>query len=56
LPYSGGPDLLNAFVDVMLWGGERDNYLRIGRQELLYGSQRLISPLARTMRKVYREG
>jgi hypothetical protein len=38
--------LLNAFVD--LWLGSFDNnpiYGRIGRQELLYGSQRLISPL-----------
>ena len=39
-------DLLNAFVDLKV--GERDNkpiYLRFGRQELLYGSQHLISPL-----------
>lgn len=39
-------DLLNAFVDVKL-GSINDNpiYGRIGRQELLYGSQRLVSPL-----------
>jgi hypothetical protein len=39
-------DLLNAFVDVKLASTD-DNpvYARVGRQELLYGSQRLISPL-----------
>jgi hypothetical protein len=39
-------DLLNAFVDIKL--GELDEhpvYGRIGRQEMLYGSQRLMSPL-----------
>jgi hypothetical protein len=39
-------DLLNAFVDLKL--GEINNYpayLRVGRQELLLGSQRLVSPL-----------
>jgi hypothetical protein len=39
-------DLLNAFVDVKV--GEVDGhpvYVRVGRQELLYGSQRLVSPL-----------
>ena len=39
-------DFLNLFADVKL--GEYDSapiYLRVGRQELLYGSQRLISPL-----------
>lgn len=39
-------DLLNAFADVKL--GEIDKhpiYGRVGRQELCYGSQRLISPL-----------
>jgi hypothetical protein len=39
-------DLLNAFVDIKL--AEIDDhpvYARVGRQELLYGSQRLISPL-----------
>jgi hypothetical protein len=39
-------DLLNAFADIKL--GEFDDhpiYARLGRQELLYGSQRLISPL-----------
>jgi len=41
-------DLLNAFVDLkVLSTGEKDDptYLRVGRQELLYGSQRLISTL-----------
>jgi hypothetical protein len=39
-------DLLNAFIDVKLLdlGGQRV-YGRVGRQELFYGSQRLISPL-----------
>jgi hypothetical protein len=39
-------DLLNAFVDMKL-GELKDQpvYVRVGRQELLYGSQRLISPL-----------
>lgn len=39
-------DLQNFFVDVQF--AERDDkpvYLRVGRQELLYGSQRLVSPL-----------
>jgi hypothetical protein len=39
-------DLLNAFVDVKV--GEADGhpiYLRVGRQEMLFGSQRLVSPL-----------
>jgi hypothetical protein len=39
-------DLLNAFIDLKL--GEIDNhpvYARGGRQELYYGSQRLVSPL-----------
>ena len=35
-------DLLNAFVDV----GLTDNFkVRVGRQELVYGAQRLVSPL-----------
>lgn len=41
-------DLLNLFADLrVLRFGEKDNpvYVRVGRQELLYGSQRLISPL-----------
>jgi hypothetical protein len=41
-------DILNLFADVrVLEFGEKDNpvYVRIGRQELLYGSQRLVSPL-----------
>lgn len=39
-------DLQNAFVDVKVgeWD-EKPIYFRAGRQELLYGSQRLISPL-----------
>ena len=39
-------DMLNLFADVKL-GQLKDGpvYLRVGRQELLYGSQRLISPL-----------
>jgi hypothetical protein len=41
-------DILNLFADVRLFQfGEKDNpvYFRAGRQELLYGSQRLISTL-----------
>lgn len=39
-------DALNLFGDVRLWDGQRvDIWLRGGRQELLYGNQRLISPL-----------
>lgn len=40
-------DLLNAFVDVRLMQGCGDEsaWLRVGRQELLYGSQRLVSTL-----------
>ena len=39
-------DLLNAFVDVKLADlGGSPAYLRVGRQELLFGSQRLVSPL-----------
>lgn len=40
-------DLLNAFMDIKL--GDIDGkpaYVRVGRQEILLGSQRLISPLA----------
>ena len=39
-------DILNAFADIKL-GEFNDHpiYARLGRQELLYGSQRLISPL-----------
>src|SRR6187397_1802880 len=39
-------DLQNLLVDLKI--AERDDkpvYLRVGRQELLYGSQRLVSPL-----------
>ncbi len=38
-------DILNMFIDLKL--GEHDGnpaYIRVGQQELLYGSQRLISP------------
>jgi hypothetical protein len=39
-------DLLNAFVDLKLASIDNNPiYGRVGRQELLYGSQRLISPL-----------
>jgi hypothetical protein len=39
-------DLLNLFGDVRMWDGERgDLWARVGRQELLYGQQRLVSPL-----------
>lgn len=40
-------DLLNAFVDVALWDCEdgTKHTLRYGRQELLFGRQRLVSPL-----------
>jgi hypothetical protein len=39
-------DLLNLFADARLMGGCcGDLWFRIGRQELLYGSERLISPL-----------
>ena len=39
-------DFLNLFVDLKLgeWDGA-PTYIRVGRQELLFGSQRLISPL-----------
>ncbi|MBI3412114.1 MAG: alginate export family protein [Planctomycetes bacterium] len=39
-------DLLNAFVDIKLADlPGQPAYLRIGRQEMLFGSERLISPL-----------
>ena len=40
-------DLLNAWGEITLWNPAPDQRVaaRIGRQELLYGSQRLISPL-----------
>jgi hypothetical protein len=39
-------DMLNLFADLKLAQlGDGPAYLRVGRQELLYGSQRLISPL-----------
>src|SRR5262249_19602585 len=38
-------ELLNAFVDVKVFSNDdRYAYVRVGRQELLYGSQRLVSP------------
>lgn len=38
-------DLLNAFIDLKLSRGDHKLTFRAGRQELLFGSQRLISPL-----------
>jgi len=39
-------DLLNLFVDARAFDGDcGDLWFRLGRQELLYGSERLISPL-----------
>jgi hypothetical protein len=39
-------DILNLFADVKMFeAGDAPAIFRIGRQELLYGSQRLISPL-----------
>lgn len=39
-------DLLNAFVDVtILKDGSQSHVLRYGKQELLFGRQRLVSPL-----------
>lgn len=39
-------DMLNLFADArVLDGGSGDLWFRIGRQELLYGAERLISPL-----------
>src|SRR5205823_5967638 len=38
-------DILNAFADIKLFDMDGPAYFRVGRQELLYGSQRLISPL-----------
>lgn len=41
-----GPDFLNLFVDLKLFEYEgKGVYARAGRQELLLGSQRLVSPL-----------
>lgn len=38
-------DLLDLFIDFKVAGtDDRYSYVRVGRQELLYGSQRLISP------------
>jgi hypothetical protein len=57
-------DLLNAFIDVNVFGMDKyPIYARIGRQEMLLGSERLISPLdwANTRRtfqgiSVFRQG
>jgi hypothetical protein len=39
-------DMLNLFADARVFDGDSgDLWFRIGRQELLYGSERLISPL-----------
>jgi len=38
-------DLQNAFVDLITPAGDWTGILRLGRQELSYGAQRLISPL-----------
>ncbi len=39
-------DMLNLFADARVWDGCcGDLWFRIGRQELLYGAERLISPL-----------
>ena len=38
-------DLQNAFVDIATSGGEWSTTLRLGRQELSYGAQRLVSSL-----------
>jgi hypothetical protein len=39
-------DFLNLFADARIWDGCcGDLWFRVGRQELLYGSERLISPL-----------
>jgi hypothetical protein len=39
-------DMLNLFADARAWDGDSgDLWFRIGRQELLYGAERLISPL-----------
>lgn len=39
-------DLHQLFADVRLLGEDKPLTLRVGRQELLYGNQRLVSPLA----------
>ncbi len=39
-------ELQNLFGDVKLWeGGRGDAWARVGRQELLYGAERTVSPL-----------
>jgi Alginate export len=63
-PDQNHTDLQNLFIDVKAGElGDRPVYVRAGRQELLYGSQRLISPpdWANTRRtfegvKVFRQG
>jgi hypothetical protein len=45
LPDVDRSDFLNAFFELKVFDGENGKgYLRAGRQELLFGSQRLISP------------
>ncbi|HEX3152063.1 MAG TPA: alginate export family protein [Gemmataceae bacterium] len=44
LPESNRGDVLDLFADVRVFGDDASPvYLRVGRQELIYGSQRLIS-------------
>ena len=39
-------DMQNLFADALIWQGcSGDLWFRVGRQELIYGSERLISPL-----------
>lgn len=39
-------DLLNLFADLRVWDADQGElWFRVGRQELLYGSERLVSPL-----------
>jgi hypothetical protein len=43
---SNHADLLNAFADVKIFErGDHPAYVRVGRQEMLLGSQRFVSPL-----------
>lgn len=38
-------DIHQGFADIPLWFGARTSTIRLGRQELQYGAERLISPL-----------
>ena len=53
-------DLLNAFIDVKIpfidEGTDRNSYARVGRQDLLYGSQRLVSPVEFTNTRINFQG